>query len=304
MNNMTSRGPIRDLEIGEVLSQDEVEATFDTNFGYQFKGITHRNPSEGRYVILNSNEGAIYNDEFISETELTYDGEGDPKKGDQILTNANRAMVNAVDEEIPIYLFTSEDGLDEYEYEGLIEVTDARYEYESSEGRMKYKFDLRKLGVATWGEYLDVANEVNKDPEQPSTDSPEREEVPRLVRSAAFKRKVRAAYDGVCAICGSKRQSPTGNPEIEAAHIYPKSEGGRDIVSNGIGLCKLHHWGFDVGWLSISEDCEVIVGEADNVATPNDFSNLGGRKVNLPTDEKEQPAERFLRKHRKLHGFE
>jgi hypothetical protein len=31
---MTSRGPIRDLEIGETFSQEEVEAIFDTNFGY------------------------------------------------------------------------------------------------------------------------------------------------------------------------------------------------------------------------------------------------------------------------------
>lgn len=301
---MTARGPIRDLEIGEVLSQKEVEATFDTDFGYQFKGITYRNPSDGRYVILNSNEGAIYDDKFTSEMELTYDGEGQPKKGDQILTNANNAMVDAVDEEFPIYLFTSEDGLDEYEYEGLVEVTDARYEYEPSENRMKYKFDLRKLGVATWDEYLGVASEVEERGEKPLIEPPEREESSRLVRSAAFKRKVRSAYDEACAICGSERLSPTGNPEIESAHIYPKSEGGRDIVSNGIGLCKLHHWAFDVGWLAISDDYEVIVGQSDEIATPNGISKLEGRRVNLPNDESATPAERFLQEHRKLHGFE
>lgn len=301
---MTSRGPTRDLEIGEILSQNEIEDVFNTNFGYQFKGITYRNPSEGRYIILNSNEGAIYNDEFISETELTYDGEGDPKKGDQILTTANRAMVDAVNEEIPIYLFTSEDGLDEYEYEGVVEVTDARYEYEPSENRMKYKFDLRKLGVATWSRYLDIAAEVRESPEQPSTVPTEYEEISRLVRSAAFRRKVRSVYDYACAICGSQRRSPTGNPEIEAAHIYPKNQGGRDIVPNGIGLCKLHHWTFDVGWLTISEDYKVIVGEANNVTTPNDLSNLNGRNVEVPSEEEAKPAEQFLRKHRKLHGFE
>lgn len=290
--------------MGEIFSQNEVESAFDTKFGYQFKGITHRNPSDGRYVILNSNEGAIYDDEFTSETELTYDGEGEPEKGDQILTNANRAMVDAVDEEIPIYLFTSQDGLDEYEYEGLVEVTDARYEYEQSEERMKYKFDLRKLGVATWDEYLDVTTEVEEGTEEPLTKPPEREESSRLVRSAAFKRKVRSAYNEECAICGSTRRSPTGIPEIEAAHIYPKSEGGRDIVPNGIGLCKLHHWAFDVGWLAISDDYEVIVNEADEVVTPNEISKLDGQMLNLPNDENAVPTERFLREHRKLHGFE
>lgn len=301
---MASRGPIRDLKIGEILSQNEVESTFDTKFGYQFKGITYRNPSGGRYVILNSNEGAIYQDRFTSKTELIYDGEGEPEKGDQILTNANRAMVDAVNEEIPIYLFTSEDGLDEYEYGGLVEVTDARYEYEQSEDRMKYKFYLQKLGVATWDEYLDGATEVEEGAEKPLTEPIEREESSRLIRSAAFKRKVRSVYDDSCAICSSKRRSPTGNPEIEAAHIYPKSKGAKDVVSNGVGLCKLHHWAFDVGWLAISDDYEVVVSNVDGVATPDEISEFEGQTINLPSDEDAVPGERFLREHRKLHGFE
>jgi putative restriction endonuclease len=142
-------------------------------------------------VILNANEGAVYDNEFTSETELTYDGEGEPEEGDQILTNANEAIVDAVDEEFPIYLLTSEDGLDEYEYEyeGLVEVTGARYEYEQSEDRMKYEFDLQKLGVATWNEYQDIAEEVEENAGEPLDETTNREETIRLVRSAAFKRK-------------------------------------------------------------------------------------------------------------------
>ena len=142
-------------------------------------------------MILNANEGAVYDNEFTSETELTYDGEGEPEEGDQILTNANEAIVDAVDEEFPIYLLTSEDGLDEYEYEyeGLVEVTGARYEYEQSEDRMKYEFDLQKLGVATWNEYQDIAEEVEENAGEPLDETTNREETIRLVRSAAFKRK-------------------------------------------------------------------------------------------------------------------
>ncbi|MXR39817.1 restriction endonuclease [Halobaculum sp. WSA2] len=301
---MSSRGPIRDLAIGEVLTQEEVESVFDTKFGYQFKGITYRNPSAGRYVIINANEGAIYKDEFTSETELTYDGEGEPEKGDQMLTNANRAMVEAEHEEIPIYLFTSEDGLDEYEYEGLVEVTDARYENELSEDRMKYKFDLQKLGLATWDEYLAAATEVKEDSEEPLIEKPEREDSSQLKRSAAFKRKVRSAYDYSCAICGSERRSPIGNPEIEAAHIYPKSKGGRDVASNGIGLCKLHHWAFDVGWFAISDDYEVIVGDSEEIATPDEVLEFEGKNIEVPSEANKSPGELFLREHRKLHGFE
>ncbi|MFC7137985.1 HNH endonuclease [Halobaculum litoreum] len=213
-------------------------------------------------------------------------------------------MVEAEHEEFPIYLFTSEDGLDEYEYEGLVEVTGARYENESSEDRMKYKFDLQKLGLATWDEYLAIATEVEEGPEEPLTEEPEREDTSRLTRSAAFKRKVRSAYNESCAVCGSERRSPTGNPEIEASHIYPKSEGGRDVVSNGIGLCKLHHWAFDAGWFAISDDNEVIVGYSDEVPTPDGVLEFEGHKIELPSEEGKSPSELFLREHRKLHGFE
>jgi putative restriction endonuclease len=75
-------------------------------------------------------------------------------------------------------------------------------------------------------------------------------------------------------------------------------------VSNGIRLCKLHHWAFDVGWLSISDDYEVIVGESDEVDTPNEIAELEGRMMELPSDEYAAPDQRFLREHRKMHEFE
>ena len=83
----------RPLQIGETLSQSEVENVFETDFGYQFRGITLRAPDEGRYVILLANKGEIYNDEIGSGSQFTYEGEGVPEKGDQTETTANRASV-------------------------------------------------------------------------------------------------------------------------------------------------------------------------------------------------------------------
>lgn len=71
--------------------------------------------------------------------------------------------------------------------------------------------------------------------------------VRRRTRDRAFRELVLEAYDGTCAICGANRRSPDGTPEVEAAHIYPRSENGRDDVRNGLALCRLHHWAFDTG---------------------------------------------------------
>ncbi|WP_232700583.1 hypothetical protein [Halobacterium wangiae] len=138
----------RNLSIGETLSQNEVEEVFGTDFGYQFKGITYRHPDEGKYVILLANEGAIYADEFGSGSEFTYTGEDVEEKGDQIETPANKALIDAADEPIPIYLFTSEDGVDEYEYRGLANVED--HEYVTDGTRMVYRFHMRELGIGSW----------------------------------------------------------------------------------------------------------------------------------------------------------
>ncbi|QPV61578.1 HNH endonuclease [Halosimplex litoreum] len=125
----------------------------------------------------------------------------------------------------------------------------------------------------------------------------------RRVRDTAFRRRVRAAYDNRCAICGRNRTTPDGTPEVEAAHIYPKGAGGRDIVPNGLALCKLHHWAFDSGWLSMSDEYEVLVTDAPDQPGYAEFSELEGTTLHLPANESQYPAVKFLQKHRRLYGF-
>lgn len=148
---MTDFALQRRLAIGETLSQEEVEDIFGTDFGYQFKGITYCHPDHGEYVILLVNEGAIYDDEFGSGDEFVYTGEGVKEKGDQVETSANKTLIDAADDPIPIYLFTSEDGVDAYEYRGLATVED--YEYVSNGSRMIYRFHMRRLEVGSWEGY-------------------------------------------------------------------------------------------------------------------------------------------------------
>lgn len=126
----------------------------------------------------------------------------------------------------------------------------------------------------------------------------------RRARDSAFARLVKDAYDETCAICGRSRETPDGNPEVEAAHIYPKEKNGKDDVRNGIALCRLHHWAFDSGWLSLTDDYEILVSEAPDRDGYYEFKQLEGGSVTLPADESVWPDTRFIEKHRELHGFD
>jgi putative restriction endonuclease len=81
----------------------------------------------------------------------------------------------------------------------------------------------------------------------------------RAVRSRgpsaiSFRKNVRKAYDWTCAICGTKfpPTSISKNPGVDSAHILPWATHDVDEVSNGICLCKTHHWAFDEGLLRIT----------------------------------------------------
>ncbi len=129
-------------------------------------------------------------------------------------------------------------------------------------------------------------------------------ETRRRARDRAFTELVREAYENTCAVCGSQRESPDGNPEVEAAHIYPLSEGGRNDVRNGIALCKLHHWAFDSGWLSFTDDHEIMVAEAPDKNGYHELKRLEGQSLHLPEKEDLHPRPMFLEEHREIHGFE
>ena len=136
------------------------------------------------------------------------------------------------------------------------------------------------------------------------TDDEERYTVSRRrARDSAFARLVRDAYESQCVFCGSQRETPKGNPEAEAAHIYPKEEGGSDDVRNGIAVCKLHHWAFDTGWLSISDEYEVLVKEEPERNGYDEFKELEGNEIRLSEEEDVKPHPMFLAEHRQLNGF-
>jgi putative restriction endonuclease len=66
-------------------------------------------------------------------------------------------------------------------------------------------------------------------------------------RSPAFRRLILDIYDHQCAACGLRIRLPAGNDVsfIDAAHLIPFAETRNDHPTNGLALCKNHHWAMD-----------------------------------------------------------
>jgi len=131
----------------------------------------------------------------------------------------------------------------------------------------------------------------------------------RGTASANFRRKVRAAYDSTCLVCG-KRFPPTAHnrvPGVDAAHILPWADYDLDRVDNGLCLCKLCHWAFDEGIILIRHDVQgyvmTVSPSARRIITESrpDFSldvfdNLAGHipMERLPQSQNDWPKPQFL----------
>ncbi|GMO67913.1 MAG: hypothetical protein Ta2A_15930 [Treponemataceae bacterium] len=80
------------------------------------------------------------------------------------------------------------------------------------------------------------------------------------IRSRSFRQAIINVYDYTCCVCGLKIQSPDSlHWEVEAAHIVPHGSQGKDDIWNGIALCRLHHWAFDTGWFSVTDEHTLVV---------------------------------------------
>jgi putative restriction endonuclease len=133
------------------------------------------------------------------------------------------------------------------------------------------------------------------------------EEVPEVneryqveVRSVAFRRVVTGAYDHTCAMCGIRIITPEGRTAVEAAHIVRWSVSHNDDPRNGMALCRLHHWIFDQGLVSVSSRYQIQVSplvEPEPGAEP--VHKLHEQPVVLPKEQQLWPAKQALAWHRK-----
>ena len=83
--------------------------------------------------------------------------------------------------------------------------------------------------------------------------------VNRKIRDASFRDQVCEAYNNRCAISGLRIVNGGGKPEAQAAHIWAVSDGGPDVVQNGIALSGTIHWLFDRHLISLTDDYRLLV---------------------------------------------
>lgn len=174
----------------------------------------------------------------------------------------------------------------------------------------------RKLELPiTSFEVQQVVNELNQF-QRPTEYIPFREEEHKAtltkefsIRKRGFRQAVIEAYGYQCAVCRLKIYSPKNlSWEVEAAHIIPHSYKGRDDILNGIALCRLHHWAFDVGWFSLLDNYLIIVSEKRN-SLEMGMGQIGGFSfiesmamsnvaISLPYNEQIYPHPNAIRWHR------
>lgn len=131
------------------------------------------------------------------------------------------------------------------------------------------------------------------------------DEAERVVRNTAFRRIVTSVYEYRCAFCGLQIIDRLGQGVVDGAHIMPFSNFRDDRISNGISLCKNHHWAFDRGWFGIDDDYMILVSRSLQEKAPNanSMQTFHRKQILLPTRTTYAPRPESLRWHRE-HVFE
>jgi putative restriction endonuclease len=120
-----------------------------------------------------------------------------------------------------------------------------------------------------------------------------------MVRDQGFKRTMYRVYDHRCALCGIRVKTAEGHTVIVGAHIIPWSISHNDDPRNGLSLCRLCHWTFDEGLLTINLDYVVRTSPHLNSLEnmPAHLALLNQRGMIRPDDSDFLPDPRSLSWH-------
>lgn len=110
-----------------------------------------------------------------------------------------------------------------------------------------------------------------------------------------FRRIVLSAYREQCAICRLRHIEL-----LDAAHILPdRHPKGEPVVTNGLGLCKIHHSAYDANIIGVDADARVhvredILAEVDGPMLKHGLQEAQGTRLILPRKAELQPNRDFL----------
>ena len=99
----------------------------------------------------------------------------------------------------------------------------------------------------------------------------------------------------LCAVTGERTL-----PVLEAAHIWPYSEGGKHELSNGLLLRSDLHRLFNAGYITVAPDTrrvEVSGRIREEFENGRDYYQLHGRRIMRPSDPNCLPRREYLDYH-------
>ena len=144
--------------------------------------------------------------------------------------------------------------------------------------------------------YLTDEEEVSPE-EVESADTESVREVTQRRKQAFFRNSILAGYGEKCCISGLSHRDL-----LVPGHIVPWSEDRKNRLNPQNGLCMsvLYDKMFDIGWLTVTPNYEVVISETFKNEAKDEFSRLNlhsvhGQKIMLP--EKFVPSREFLEYH-------
>ena len=120
------------------------------------------------------------------------------------------------------------------------------------------------------------------------------------VRTDGFRKAIMRIYNYTCVVCQLHVLTMDGKSATEAAHIIPFNKSYNNDVRNGISLCRLHHWSFDEGLISVDRNYKVVVSNLMLERGPTEWllTTLRDKLILLPEHNELYPAQEALTWHR------
>lgn len=123
-----------------------------------------------------------------------------------------------------------------------------------------------------------------------------------IVRNGAFRKNLVSLYEQRCAFCKLRIISADGQDIVDGAHIKPFSEFRDDRLTNGLALCKNHHWAFDHGWFGISDNYRILIPHErfseESAVGSRAMADFAEESIELPREERFYPNLEALQWHR------
>jgi putative restriction endonuclease len=126
------------------------------------------------------------------------------------------------------------------------------------------------------------------------------QQVQKQRRGRLFVEEVLDSYERQCAICNQSIRLGDALIGIDACHVKPIQHFGDDHITNGIALCKIHHWALDRGAISISEERSLLISPKLNGSRINEyFHEFADKAIFIPRNNALHLNEENVSYHRK-----